>query len=139
MNLQEITISPISWKETIFVRNQVLWSKKNPEFSYVKGDEDAVHFGALLDDKIVCVASIFIHKKKARLRKFATLEKFQKMGIGSKVLKFIFDTLKEKGITYFWCDARKSATNFYENFGLRSEGEDFYKSDVLYTKMFKHL
>lgn len=36
---------------------------------------------------------------------------------------------------YFWCDARESACRFYQRFGLQTEGERFYKSDVAYFKM----
>jgi len=101
----------------------------------VSGDEDALHFGATLDSKLVCVASIYLQGEQARLRKFATLQDYQNKGIGSEVLSFILATLKEKGITYFWCDARESALGFYEQFGLKAEGPVFYKADVSYYKM----
>ena len=56
-------------------------------------------------------------------------------GIGSQLLSFILATVEERGITYFWCDARESAINFYKKFGLKSEGLKFYKSEVAYYKM----
>lgn len=109
------------------------------EFCYIKGDDKALHFGAFVDKKLVCVASIYIDKKEARLRKFATLKKYQGKGVGTKVLNFILHTLKDKDINYFWCDARKSAITFYENFGLKQQGDQFYKTDVPYCKMFINL
>lgn len=134
-----LEILQIKWEQTISIRHEVLWPNKNIEFCHVNGDKDALHFGAFMDTKIICVASIFIDGKHARLRKFATLKKYQNRGIGSKVLNFILDTLKKKGITYFWCDARKSSIDFYKNFGLKPEGVEFYKSDIPYYKMYRYL
>ena len=83
----------------------------------------------------MCVASVYQEGELARLRKFATLEKYQNKGIGSQVLSFILAAVEERGITYFWCDARESAMSFYKKFGLKPEGLKFYKSDVSYYKM----
>jgi len=101
----------------------------------VSGDEDALHFGATIDSKLVCVASIYLQGDQARLRKFATLQDYQNKGIGSKVLTTILAALRERGVLYFWCDARESALGFYEQFGLKAEGPVFYKADVFYYKM----
>jgi len=92
-----------------------------------------------ISNKLVSVASIYIENKNARLRKFATLNSYQKIGIGSKMLYFILDILKNNEINYFWFDARKSAIGFYEKFGFELEGKEFYKSGILYYKMSKYL
>lgn len=110
----------------------MLWPNKDLEFCYVEGDADALHFGAFIDNEIICVASIYVDGTHARLRKFATIQKYQNNGVGSKVLNFILDTLRKMEITYFWCDARKSTINFYRYFGLKPEGLEFYKSDIPY-------
>ena len=88
-----------------------------------------------METKLVCVASIYLQGEQARLRKFATLQNYQNKGIGSEVLRYILASLKERGITYFWCDARESALGFYEQFGLKAEGAGFYKADISYYKM----
>lgn len=121
------------------VRHKVLWPNNDLKFCHVEGDSDALHFGAYFNSKIICVASIFIDGKHARLRKFATLEKYQNNGIGTKVLNFILDNLTKMGITYFWCDTRKMTMSYYEKFGLKAEGKEFYKSNIPYFKMYKYL
>ena len=138
-HLVEVKILPIDWRATIPVRHRVLWPDRDVEFCHVDGDDEALHFGAYIDGKIVCVASVYIDETHARLRKFATIQRYQKHGIGTKMLDFILATLKTMDITYFWCDARKSAMDFYRKFGLKPEGEEFYKSDVPYYKMSKCL
>jgi len=48
-----------------------------------------MHFGAFVNDELVCVASVYIKSDKARLRTFATKIDYQGQGIGSQMLKFI--------------------------------------------------
>jgi len=84
---------------------------------------------------LICVASIYIHNKSARLRKFATYAEHQGKGYGSTMLTHILSLLKKQNIEYFWCDARQTATHFYQRFGLKTEGTLFYKAHVPYYKM----
>lgn len=128
-------IRNISWEKTIPLRQSVLWPTKPSEYCRVKGDQEALHFGAYINDELVCVASVYIKSDKARLRKFATNAKYQGQGIGSKVLKHILNSLKGTDVSTFWCDARESALGFYQRFGMQAYGERFYKSDVAYFKM----
>lgn len=128
-------ITPLHWTQTIPIRQRVLWPNKPPEFCHVAGDEDALHFGALVDDKLVSIISLYISGSEARFRKFATLAEYQRRGIGSKLLTHVISSAQEKGIARIWCDARATAVGFYERFGLTVEGEMFYKSDVAYYKM----
>jgi GNAT superfamily N-acetyltransferase len=136
---QTAQVLPISWEKTIPIRHKVLWPNKEPEFCHVEGDVDALHFGAFYDEEIVCVASIYREGEHARLRKFATLMDHQNKGIGTTMLAFILKTIKEHGVTYFWCDARESAIDFYQKFDLKPEGKIFYKSTIPYYKMSLYL
>lgn len=128
-------IKEITWQQAIPVRHSVLWPEKAAEFCYVKGDEEGIHFGAYIDNKLISVASVYLTQGSARLRKFAVYEKFQAQGVGTALLKYILFSIKNKGMTLFWCDARETAIGFYERFGMQMEGEVFYKSDVPYYKM----
>lgn len=128
-------IRPLDWQETIPIRHQVLWPHKHPEYTIVKGDADAQHYGIFVDDNLVCVASLYIAGSTARLRKFACLADFQGQGIGSHMLQYLVQTLKAQKITYFWFDARETAIGFYTRFGFEVEGDRFYKSEVAYFKM----
>lgn len=128
-------IHQIDWQQTIPLRHKVLWPSKPPEFCYIEGDEGGIHFGAFQDEVLVCVASVYIDGKSARLRKYATDPAYQGRGIGSAVLREVIAYLKSKLVTYFWCDARESAMGFYQGFDMQAEGERFYKSDVAYYKM----
>ncbi len=128
-------IEKLSWKDTIFIRHKVLWPNENPRYCIVKGDEEALHFGVSLDGKVVCVASVYLDNKSARLRKFATLNEYQGNGVGTFMLKYLIGELKVCGVEYLWFDARESAVEFYKSSGFGVFGERFYKKDVPYFKM----
>lgn len=128
-------IRSISWEQTIPLRHRVLWPSKPPEYCHVDGDVDGLHFGAFIDDELICVASVYLTLNKARLRKFATNTLYQNQGIGTKMLSFIIESLKSSQVEYFWCDARESALAFYQRFGMQTCSERFYKTDVAYFTM----
>ncbi len=128
-------IKKISWQQTIPLRHKVLWPEKPPEHCYVEDDPQGIHFGAFYHGELVCVASIYLKEDQARLRKFATEPAFQRRGIGTLMLQYIIDELRRQAISYFWCDGRESALDFYKRFNMCSEGQRFYKADVPYFKM----
>ena len=129
------SIRLIDWQDTMPLRHKVLWPEKPIAFCKVEDDETATHYGYFIDNKLVCVASIFIDGASARLRKFATLPEYQGQGIGTQVIQQALKDLETKAVNYFWCDARESAAGFYEKFGMRPQGERFYKGDIPYFEM----
>jgi ribosomal protein S18 acetylase RimI-like enzyme len=130
-----VDIRRIDWTQTIAIRHKVLWPNKPPEFCHVDDDEHGTHFGGFVNDVLVCVASVYIEKGEARLRKYGTNTKFQGQGVGTAVLNAIIEYLQELKVEYFWCDARESALGFYKRFGMFASGDRFYKSGVAYYKV----
>ncbi len=122
-------------EETVDIRHKVLWPDMPKSFCLLEDDSAGIHYGGFINDKLICVASIFIENSSARLRKFATLPDFQNSGYGSKMLKYIIQKLERDGISRFWCDARESATDFYKRFNMSINGATFYKKDVRYVVM----
>lgn len=131
----EKEIRTIPWQETIPIRHQVLWPNESPAFCMLADDDQGWHFGYYLNGRLVSVASIYFDVDRARLRKFATLPALQGRGIGTELLSHVLKALKEKAVTYLWCDARESAIGFYQRLGLQQEGARFHKSGVAYSKM----
>lgn len=132
-------IVPLNWRQTLEIRQQALWPEKPLSELKVKGDEYGLHYGTKVNDKLVCVASLYIDGKSARLRKFATLPDFQHQGIGSQMLRFLEHELRTKGVSLWWFDARETAIPFYQRLGFSVKGERFYKGDVAYFQMTKEL
>ena len=130
-----LTISTPTLDEVLAIRHQVLWPDRTKDFCVVDGDDQAKHYGVMLENKLVSVASIYIDEDVARLRKLATLQEFQNRGIGSFLIKSILDDLSNEPIKVFWCDARESAIEFYKRFGMVVDGKPFFKQEVSYVKM----
>ncbi|MFT5758215.1 MAG: putative GNAT family N-acyltransferase [Alteromonadaceae bacterium] len=128
-------IRTIRWDEALPIRHEVLWPNEPMLFCKVDGDEKAKHYGVYANDKLVCVASVYIDGDVARLRKFATLVAFQRCGIGASLIHYIVNELKMLGAVSFWCDARKTAASFYKKFGMEIQGTEFNKSGIVYVKM----
>lgn len=130
-----VSIRQINWQLALPIRQAVLWPEKPLQFSKVEGDESAVHYGAFCDDILVCVASVYNDGDAVRLRKFATLPTYQRQGIGSAMIAQIVEQLKQQQVRRFWCDARSTATTFYQQFGLAILGDELFKSGVSYYRM----
>ena len=128
-------ISSISVEQALPIRHQILWPNKTMDECRVEDDDTGYHFGVFIEQNLVCVASVFIDGKTARLRKFATLEMYQGKGIGSAVLQHVMLFLKQNLVELFWCDARENAMSLYEKFGMAPQGERFFKGDIPYRKM----
>jgi len=134
-----LEIKEINWQLTLPIRQRVLWPNEAELFCKLSGDENALHYGVFIKEKLVSVASIFIKDKQARLRKFATLTDYQGQGIGSKLISYILSQLSKTNANVFWCDARKTATGFYQKLGMAQQGSEFNKLGVHYIKMFMYL
>ncbi len=128
-------IKPIPWQQTIPLRHSVLWPKKPSGYCHLEDDINGLHFGAFINGVLVCVASVYLKSNKARLRKFATDTRYQNQGIGSKMLVYVIQSIKNSPAESFWCDARESALGFYQRFDMYKCSERFYKADVAYFKM----
>ena len=131
-----LTIKPITAEDTLPLRHSVLWPDKPFDYVRLPNDGDGYHLGCFVDDKLVSVISLFIDDQTntARFRKFATHPDFQNQGIGTQLLNYVIKQARQAGATELWCDARLTATTFYERFGMQAEGGVFYKGEIAYSR-----
>ena len=131
-----IDIRKITAEDTLMVRHLVLWPDKPIDYVRISNDEAGEHFGLYLDNELLSVISIFITETEVQFRKFATLNKHQGKGYGSKLFEYMLDQLKEKNVTRVWCNARNDANDFYKRYGFSVVKDSvFYKGDIGYTVM----
>ncbi len=129
-----IQFKTISSKKTIDLRHRVLWPNKAKHEMILPEDEQGSHYGAVQDDVLVAVASVFVDQSDCRLRKFAIDPDYQRQGIGSKMIRYIQADLTARGFQVLYCDARETALGFYQTLGFKIEGSRFMKSHVAYFK-----
>ncbi len=131
-------IKTISYKDTLPIRQAVLWPDKPMEYLKLDQDETGTHFGYFLDDSLVAVISCFIKNNELQFRKFACLDEYQGRGIGTLLLKYTMEFAKTNDVNSIWCNARVTATSLYKKFGLVIlENSTFFKGSVEYVIMKK--
>lgn len=129
-------IRPITTGQTYPLRQAVLRAGFPPSESVFAGDDDpdTLHLGALLDGRIVGIASVYREAMPGngqddgcawRLRGMAVEERVRNQRIGSALLAACMDHVRRQGGRLFWCNARTPAVGFYRAHGLAAIGDEF--------------
>lgn len=116
------------------IRNLVLWPHKKSNDCQIDIDhsEGAFHLGVFLENELVCVGSFFnqyndkfSYSNQYRLRAMATLPKVQNRGGARVLIHFACNKLMQEGQELLWCDARITASKFYQKSGFSILGESY--------------
>lgn len=128
MEIKECHISKV-----LPLRMSVLRPGRPIEEGMFPGDEDesTFHLGLYEEDELVTVASFYkednpdLEGTGYRLRSMATEPDSRGKGYGKEILKYGLDKLREEGINYLWCNARTTASGFYEKMGFDIISDEF--------------
>jgi GNAT superfamily N-acetyltransferase len=120
-----------AWK----LRHEVMWPEREPDYIKLEDDEQGVHYGLYLGDRLVSVISLFITGTEAQVRKFATLELEQGQGYGSRLLQEVLKEAEQAGVQRVYCNARTYKAGFYKKFGLKATEQVFSKGGKDYIIM----
>ena len=142
-------VSRIDARDTIPIRHQILRQGHPIEDCHFEGDEEeqTFHLGAFVEGKLVSVASFFFEKHpklegeyQYRLRGMATLPEFRHQGLSSELLRMGLPIIKQNFCSLLWCNARVSASGFYQKVGFEKVGSEFDIPSVgPHIVMFKRL
>lgn len=130
-----LEIKQIQPSDTWEIRHRVMWADKPFEDVKLTNDDSGLHFGLFRDGVLLSVVSLFIENDTAQFRKFATETAEQGKGYGAKLLAHIIQESIERNVKTFWCNARTSASGFYEKFGLAVVSDAWVKDGVEYVNM----
>jgi predicted GNAT family N-acyltransferase len=120
--------------DTYPIRHQVLREGYPIESCYFAGDHDekTFHLGAIVDKKLVSVASFYFDPSphfsdpyQYRLRGMATLPEQRNQGFSRSLLQTAIPVIRQNQGTLLWCNARFQAVGFYESTGLQKLGNIF--------------
>ena len=139
MPAEEIQIEQIRFELTWRIRHEVMYPHLPFDAIKLPADPDGIHFGLYAADWLSSVVSLFNDGDDYQFRKFATLEKHQGKGYGSLLLDYVIAFVRQEGGKRIWCNARTSATGFYEKFGFQSKDEYFSEQGVDFVIMELHL
>lgn len=127
-----IKIKNISTQDTYEIRLTVL--RKNIDLPYKfegDNDKDTFHLGAFYQNELVGIATFMKNtidsevEEQYQLRGMATLPKVRGKGAGKLLIEEAKRIIKEKGISFLWCNARIEAVGFYESLNFKIIGEEF--------------
>ena len=93
--------------------------------------EGAFHLAFYVQDEIATIASFFPKNQKDhqslgyQLRGMATDPPFVGKGYARQVINFAVNYIKNTNAKYIWCNARKTAVDFYKKQGFQVSSEEF--------------
>jgi GNAT superfamily N-acetyltransferase len=134
VDIQVLVIKHINPEDTYQIRHIVLRPNQTiDECKYADDfNQNAFHLGAFLHGKLISIASYYEEHNKNlegkvqyRLRGMATLNDFRNLRAGSALIEFAEAILKNRRADNWWCNARISASSYYEKMGLSAFGEVF--------------
>ena len=134
-----LEIKQIQPSETWEIRHRVMWAGKPFDDIKLPDDIYGQHFGLFRNSVLLSVVSLFTENDSAQFRKFATETTEQGKGYGAKLLEFLIQECIERSIKIIWCNARSSASGFYEKFGLAIVSDTWVKDGIEYVKMSRNL
>lgn len=121
----------LTWR----IRQLAMYPEKEITDMELPEDWDGMHFGLYYQYELTGVVSLFIDGTTAQFRKMAVLPADQGKGFGLQLLKYLVDYCRSQGIKNLWCNARVSATGFYQKIGFETIGEPYERNQLHYIKM----
>lgn len=123
----------IAVNDLLSIRSDVLRGGMPPEECIFPTDSwpGALHLGYYVGDKLASIASIHPQSYGEftgtgyQLRGMATIEQYRGKGFGNQLLNFAIVYLRGQKANYLWCNARKSAVQFYLNMGFELISAEF--------------
>lgn len=129
-----MNVKRISVEQTWPIRNEILRPGLPLESCQFEEDElaDAMHFGSYLENELTGIVSVYqinpAHVTNVscwQFRAMATRDKVRGLGHGKALIVAMETYLLEQGADLSWCNARDSASGFYQTLGYTRVGEMF--------------
>lgn len=103
------------------------WACESWPARFVKGANDGdQQYVLLVDHVVVCFGSINLERKLI-VSLFVSPE-FVGQGLGQRMLNFLFDVAKRKGLKVLYLDSSLNAVNFYSRNGFKEKGRSTYRT-----------
>lgn len=121
--------SALAIRKVVFIEEQHV-SRDEEMDEY---EDSATHIIALKDGQALGTARWRFTDEGVKLERFAVLKSFRNDGLGSTLLQFALDELREESNIYL--NAQKQVIPFYEKFNFISVGNIFYEASIPHQKM----
>ncbi|MBM7691069.1 putative GNAT family N-acyltransferase [Peribacillus deserti] len=139
----------IEAKDTYIIRHNVLRPNQTIDDCKFLNDEEnnTFHLGGFIQGELISIASFYKEKNSGfddehqyRLRGMATLPHYRSRKAGSILIKEAELLLQSRKASVWWCNARTSASGYYQKLGLRVHGAIFEIDGIgPHVMMYKNL
>jgi predicted GNAT family N-acyltransferase len=103
-------------------------------------DREALHIIARDGERVIGTARVlFLVPSQAKIERMAILKPFRGKGIGSKIISFLDETLRNRQINQVFLHAQYPVVGFYRSCGFKESGSPFREAGIRHIKMQKRL
>ena len=120
-----------SIREKVFVEEQNV----NPDIEYDEFEKDSRHFLAFHNNNPVGTARWRYTDKGIKLERFAVIDKYRGMGIGSALLQATLENIGNHEGKHIYLHSQNQAIPFYRKFGFEISGDEFEEAGILHHEM----
>jgi predicted GNAT family N-acyltransferase len=121
-------------RREVFVREQGV----PPEMEHDELDATAIHAVARSDGEVIATGRlILLPGAEALIGRMAVRSGLRRQGIGGRVLRFLEEEAKARGVLTVVLHAQSYVAQFYRNHGYREEGEQFTEAGIPHIVMRK--
>lgn len=124
--------APLSMiREKVFIEEQ----KVTPQLEWDGKDEEAIHFLAYQDEKVIGCARAFVIENHMQLGRMAVLKEYRNKGIGSFLIEKAITTAKLNQLSKISISAQCHAIDFYKKFGFEVTSEIYLDAGISHQDM----
>ncbi|MEO7266191.1 MAG: GNAT family N-acetyltransferase [Ferruginibacter sp.] len=142
MALKQIDHGSKEYKQMVQLRKLILREPLGLQFTHEElalEKEDLLIAAFDEDVMLACCILSRIDDNCLRLRQMAVADKLQHKGIGASLMTFAENLARDKGYKKISMHARNTVIGFYEKFGYKIKGEEFYEVTLPHHIMEKRL
>jgi predicted GNAT family N-acyltransferase len=109
-----------------------------PDNGWEMKDAVSWHFVALKSKQLagcVVLAPLDSENNRAQLMQMAIATRYQRKGIGKRLVEELLLFAKQEGLKEVMCHSRTDATEFYQKLNFEIYGDEFEEAGVLHNNM----
>jgi predicted GNAT family N-acyltransferase len=134
--------SPADLQRALAIRRRVFIEEQNvpEEIEMDADDERAFHALGIVDGNAVGCGRMLEHGDgEVKIGRMAVLPEFRKTGIGARILRFLIERARARGLRKAILHAQLTAEGFYLNQGFNPVGGVFDEAGIAHRKMERDL
>jgi hypothetical protein len=143
MIIEEITFGSDDYRKECKLRNEVLRVPLGLNLfdEDLSNENQLIHFGIFDPNRnlVACVIALACSPTAIKIRQMAVDPALQGKGYGSSIIRFLEDSLAQRGFTHFSMHARLTAVGFYEKLGYVKVGPIFTEVHIPHVQMEKSI